>query len=178
MIAYSSDENERLTKLVLRTNAEKKVIVHVKLSFLGDYIFSTSYDRTARCWDFNTGACIRTFRGHNHGILPVLFLPSSHETGEERDFEQEMDIYTKDILITGSQDTTAKVWSCESGECLKTFQGHIGAILCMTMDVTGKILFTGAGDNTIRAWDIYRGTEVRVYDQHQSAIINLLVRVK
>jgi len=86
-----------------------------------------------------------------------------------------MEIYKKDIIITGSQDTTAKTWSFETGECLKTFRGHTGAILCLTTDPLGKILFTGSGDNTIRAWDIYRGSELRVYDQHQAAIINLLV---
>lgn len=89
-----------------------------------------------------------------------------------------MDIYTKDIVITGSQDTTAKIWSFESGECLKTLEGHIGAILCLTMDSLGKILFTGSGDHTIRVWDIKRGEEIRVYDQHQAPIINLLVRRK
>ncbi len=88
-----------------------------------------------------------------------------------------MNIYTKDILITGSQDTTAKIWSVESGECLKTFEGHIGAILCMATDTLGKILFTGSGDNTIRVWDINRGRELRVYDLHQAPIINLLVKI-
>jgi WD40 repeat protein len=146
--------------------------------FLGDFIFSTSYDRTARCWDFHTGASIRVFRGHNHGILPVIFLPSGHDAGELNDFESEVNIYTKDILVTGSQDTTAKTWSVETGECLKTFQGHIGAILCMKIDASGKILFTGSGDHTIRVWDVYRGNELRIYDQHQAAIINLLVTNK
>jgi WD40 repeat protein len=87
-----------------------------------------------------------------------------------------MNIYTKDILITGSQDTTAKIWSFESGECLKTLQGHIGAILCLAMDTLRRILFTGSGDNTIRVWDIKCGDQLRVYDQHQAPIINLLVR--
>jgi WD40 repeat protein len=89
-----------------------------------------------------------------------------------------MEIYKKDIIITGSQDTTAKTWSFETGDCLKTFRGHTGAILCLATDPFGKILLTGSGDNTIRAWDIYRGTELHVYDQHQAAIINLLVRKK
>jgi WD40 repeat protein len=122
-----------------------------------------------------TGACIRIFSGHTHGLLPIVFLPSNHHTGEENDFENEMNIYTRDILITGSQDTTAKVWSVETGECLKTFQGHIGAVLCLTTDAVGKLLFTGSGDNTIRVWDIKRGDQLRIYDQHQGPIINLLV---
>jgi WD40 repeat protein len=86
-----------------------------------------------------------------------------------------MNIYTKDMILTGSQDTTVKSWSLETGDCLKTFHGHIGAILCLAMDSQGKILFTGSGDNSIRVWDIQRATELRVYDQHQGAIIHLIV---
>lgn len=150
---------------------------HTKdILILGDFIFSTSYDRTARCWDFDTGACVRVFRGHRHGILPILFVPAEQEAGREDDFEEDAEIYAKDIIITGSQDNTAKTWSFETGDCLKTFRGHTGAVLSLASDPLGKILFTGSADNTIRAWDIYRGTELRTFDQHQAAIINLLVR--
>lgn len=142
---------------------------------LGDLLFSTSYDRTARCWDVHTGACRQIFQGHKHGILPILYLPSNHDLNSENDFEEEMNIYTKDIVITGSQDTTAKSWSIETGECLRTFQGHIGAILCLAIDNQGKILFTGSGDNSIRVWDVHRATELRIYDQHQGAIIQMIV---
>ena len=144
----------------------------------GDFLFSTSYDRTARCWDFDTGACVRVFRGHKHGILPILFIPAEQDGADDEYDEDDVEIYKKDIIITGSQDTTAKTWSFETGECLKTFRGHAGAVLCMTTDPLGKILFTGSGDNTVRAWDIYRGNELRSYDQHQAAIINLLVSQK
>jgi WD repeat-containing protein 86 len=107
--------------------------------------------------------------------LPIIYVPSTHDANGENDFETEMDIYTRDIVITGSQDTTAKSWSLETGACLRTFHGHIGAVLCLATDSRGKILFTGSGDNSIRLWDIQRGTELRVFDQHQGAVIHLLV---
>jgi WD repeat-containing protein 86 len=115
------------------------------------------------------------FRGHKHGILPILFVPFEHEAGQAEKFQNSMQIYAKDLIITGSQDATAKTWSFETGECMKTFRGHSAAVLCLAVDPLGKTLFTGSSDNTIRAWDIYRGNELRVYDQHQAAIINLYV---
>ena len=174
---YSTDhleKNKSLSRFIFTTDGGKQDLSYF---VLGDFLFSSSYDRTARCWDFHTGACIRIFRGHNHGILPLLFIPSNQDVDEENTFEEEMNIYTKDILITGSQDLTAKTWSFKTGECLKTFEGHIGAVLCLTTDIKGKILFTGSGDHTIRVWDIYRGNEIRIYDQHQAPIINLLVTI-
>ncbi|CAF0911586.1 unnamed protein product [Didymodactylos carnosus] len=139
----------------------------------GDFIFSTSYDRTARCWDIDSGTCVRVFRGHKHGVLPILFVPSEQDEADLLD--DEIDIYTKDVIITGSQDNTAKSWSFESGECLKTFKGHTAAILCLTTDRQGKLLFTGAADNFIRCWDIFRGNELRVFEAHSGSIINVVV---
>ena len=119
---------------------------------------------------------MRVFRGHKHGILPILFIPAEHRSREENDnYEDDTEIYNRDLIITGSQDATVKTWSFETGDCIKTFRGHTGGILCMTTDPYGKVLFTGSGDNTIRAWDLYRGTELHIYDQHQAAIINLVV---
>ena len=154
-------------------NNEKKN--RTEIIIVGDFLFSTSYDRTARCWDFDTGVCVRVFRGHKHGVSPILFIPSEHLIGEDEDFE-DVQMHATDLVITGSQDTTAKTWSFEMGECLKTFRGHTGGILCLATDSLGKILFTGSSDNTIRAWDIHRGTELHIYDQHQAAVINLLVK--
>ena len=45
----------------------------------GDFIFSSSVDRTVRCWDFDRGTCIREFTGHQNGVFPILFVPAEDE---------------------------------------------------------------------------------------------------
>ena len=62
------------------------------LKRIGEYIFSTSYDRTACCWNFQTGQCIRVFCGHNHGLLPILFVQSNYDINDKNEFENEMNI--------------------------------------------------------------------------------------
>ena len=32
------------------------------------------------------------------------------------------------LVLTGSGDGSAKIWSCDSGECLKTLQGHSNTV--------------------------------------------------
>lgn len=86
-----------------------------------------------------------------------------------------MNIYTKDMLITGSQDLTARVWALNTGDCLKILSGHTGGVLCLAVDSQGKILFTGSADNSIRVWDIRRAIQLRVFDQHQGSVIQLIV---
>ena len=74
-------------------------------------------------------------QGHSHGIYPLIFLPGGLEPDtdeEEDDINNEASgqtdsknkstdvnllISQMDLVITGSADATAKVWSLYSGEC-------------------------------------------------------------
>eukprot|EP00095_Tigriopus_kingsejongensis_P008984 maker-scaffold1944_size24254-snap-gene-0.5 protein:Tk08984 transcript:maker-scaffold1944_size24254-snap-gene-0.5-mRNA-1 annotation:"hypothetical protein CAPTEDRAFT_115707" len=144
-----------------------------KLLVTQDLIFSTSHDRTARVWynevDEHPKACIRTFRGHGHAVYPLVYLPHMSETEEERD-EDEL-IHPNDLLITGSADTSVKIWSLFSGECLKTLRNHTGSIIAMSTDLKGKILYTCGSDSFIKYWDIKTGKQIKSIDAHRSAIV-------
>jgi len=35
-----------------------------------------SYDRTVRCWDFDSGECVRTFCGHQRAVFSIVYIPS------------------------------------------------------------------------------------------------------
>ena len=45
-----------------------------QLLTFGNYVFSSSYDRTARCWELDTGDYLREFKGHAHAVIPMLFI--------------------------------------------------------------------------------------------------------
>ncbi|RNA12234.1 WD repeat-containing 86-like, partial [Brachionus plicatilis] len=153
--------------------------------------------------DFDTGECIRKFTGHKNNITSILFIPSDRENDTQTlQFIQEQaekskkgigkslqnrsstsaydedEIYSKDLIITGSFDSLAKSWSIETGECVQTFRGHTSAITCLATDLLGKLLFTGSGDHTIRSWDIMTGQLVRIFTGHQTTVLSLLAHRK
>lgn len=136
----------------------------------GDFIFTSSYDRTARCWDFDSGECIRVFRGHKRGVYPLIFMPADEDDLEETHLDS-----SKDLLITGSADFTARSWDFETGQQLKAFKGHKGAVTCMSVDPLGKTLFTGSTDFTIRSWHIYKGSQLKLFEGHQGSVICMQV---
>ena len=138
----------------------------------GDFIFTSSYDRTARCWDFDMGECIRVFRGHKRGVYPLIFIPGDDDETEET-FDGDA---SKDMLITGSADFSARTWNFETGQCLKVFKGHTGAITCMATDTMGRILFTGSTDNSIRSWNLIKGEQLKLFSGHQGSVICMQVK--
>ena len=139
----------------------------------GDFIFTSSYDRTARCWDFDMGECIRVFRGHKRGVYPLIFIPGDDEEDMGDNFDGADG--SKDMLITGSADFTARTWNFETGQCLKVFKGHTGAITCMATDTMGRVLFTGSTDNSIRSWNLLKGEQLKLFAGHQGSVICMQV---
>lgn len=148
----------------------------------GDLIFTSSYDRTVRCWNFDTGEIVRIFAGHRRSVYPMVFIPYDEEDPAENGHRVATKTSARgslriaeDLLITGSADQTAIVWSFETGKIIHTLKEHTGALTCVAVDLEGKILLTGSTDHTIRSWDIQTGQRIRIFEGHQSSVICMTV---
>ncbi|XP_039251855.2 uncharacterized protein LOC120329323 [Styela clava] len=148
-------------------------IVNTLLPF-GIYLLSASYDRTVICWNVDTGQAARVLRGHKQSILPMLYV----KTAEHNPMGAEDIDRNKDALITGSMDCTAKIWSIHSGTSLRTFRGHKGAILCLSMDRDKKYLYTGSTDFSIKKWNLASGTLLKSFKGHEGSVICLEMNQK
>ncbi|KAJ3090568.1 hypothetical protein HK102_003327 [Quaeritorhiza haematococci] len=58
-------------------------------------------------------------------------------------------------LITGSLDSTLRIWSLATGECLKTLFGHMEGVWCVQFD--SLRIVSGAHDSTVKIWDVESG---------------------
>ncbi|KAK7069086.1 WD repeat-containing protein 86 [Halocaridina rubra] len=145
----------------------------------GEFIFSTSSDKTAKAWVFDaeeldddalTRVCLRTFKDHMRPVFPVIFIPTENDDGLD-----DGNINPGDLVITGSNDGTARSWSFDTGGCLKVFKGHRGPVTCMATDPAGKMLYTGSNDHSIRCWVIQTGECRKELSGHHGAILCLSV---
>jgi F-box and WD-40 domain protein CDC4 len=58
-------------------------------------------------------------------------------------------------VVSGSYDTTARVWSISEGRCLKQLSGHFSQIYAIAFD--GKRVATGSLDTSVRIWNPHDG---------------------
>jgi WD40 repeat protein len=74
-------------------------------------------------------------------------------------------------LITGSWDKTIRVWDLQSGECLRTLEGHSNRIsaLQMTPDQRHPRI-AGSVDKTLKLWDLATGQCVTTFYGHGGSV--------
>ncbi|WIA17928.1 hypothetical protein OEZ85_009421 [Tetradesmus obliquus] len=82
------------------------------------------------------------------------------------------------LLLSGSDDATARVWDVQSGTCVALLLGHVTEVraLCWHPEVPW-LVFTGSWDSTIRAWDIRSRACLHVCNHHHGDVYGWLCRL-
>ncbi|MEQ9065523.1 MAG: serine/threonine protein kinase, partial [Gimesia chilikensis] len=120
-------------------------ILSISFSKDGERLLTSSYDKTARLWDVDSGQQIRRFWGHNWWVWDANF-----STDERR-------------IVTASQDGTAVIWSVETGEKGAPFTGHQGPIYSahFSPDPQSTHVVTSGYDRRVLLW---KPEEIVPYD--------------
>ncbi|KAK9326430.1 quinon protein alcohol dehydrogenase-like superfamily [Lipomyces orientalis] len=94
---------------------------------------------------------LKVFKGHTDGIMCLQFDHS--------------------VLITGSYDTTVRVWDIETGKLLRILTGHVRGVRALMFD--DSKLVTGSMDRTIRIWNYKTGECVSTLRGHTDGVLSL-----
>jgi WD40 repeat protein len=57
-------------------------------------------------------------------------------------------LHNRPIAVSGSRDSTLRVWDVQRGKCLRILAGHHESVRCL--DVCGNRVVSGSYDNTCR----------------------------
>lgn len=73
------------------------------------------------------------------------------------------------IIVSGSDDNTLKVWSSVSGRCLRTLTGHTGGVWSSQLSPE-NIVISGSTDRSLRVWDALTGHCLHTLYGHTSTV--------
>jgi WD40 repeat protein len=103
------------------------------------------HDRVVHVWDVRTGAPVLTLE-HQGPVNTVAFSPSGQ------------------LIASGSDDGTARLWSVATGQQVASFSHESGArrddVIHVSFSPDGTRLLTVGGDRFARVFDVLRHTEL------------------
>ena len=79
------------------------------------------------------------------------------------------------FIVTGSWDSTARIWDAKSGIERAVLEGHEGWVTSVAVSPDGAFIVTGSDDNTARIWDAKSGTERTVLEGHEGWVSSVAV---
>ena len=100
-----------------------------------------------------TGKIIRIMRGHTGAVLCLIVLP----TGE---------------LVSGSADTTIKMWNVSSGKLIRTLTGDTNNVNKLVVLPSG-LLASASDDSSVSIWNTTTGENVIILFGSKSEVTSL-----
>lgn len=104
-------------------------------------ILSSSRDKTVIVWNLrreegrNYGFPRRALRGHNHFVSDVVISSDGQ------------------FALTGSWDSTLRLWDINSGTCTRRFVGHSKDVLSVAFSADNRQIVSGSRDRTVKLWN-------------------------
>jgi WD40 repeat protein len=71
-------------------------------------------------------------------------------------------------ILTGSDDSTAKLWDAETGQEIRTFRVHNDWVNSVAFSPDGRLVLTGMSweNETVKLWDAETGQEIHTFLGH------------
>ena len=138
-------------------------VLAVDWSADGKWIVTGSNDRRngyIQLWNAANGERVeRTFgsvngAGESHvgPVLSISFSPNGQS------------------IVSGSDDTTVRLWETATGKHVKLFFSHLGPIWDVEFDRKGKRIVSASGDGTAIVWDIATGAAKAPFTGHDGPV--------
>lgn len=84
-------------------------------------------------------ACLMTLQGHTFSVNGVAISGDGF------------------TVVSGSGDSTVKVWDARTGACLATLKGHTGKVTSVALSGNGSTVASASYDQTVKMWDAQMG---------------------
>ncbi|KAI8340413.1 WD40-repeat-containing domain protein [Blakeslea trispora] len=96
---------------------------------------------------------LKVLSGHTDGVMCVQFCDASN------------------VLMTGSYDKSVRIWNLETGELIRTLNGHTRCVRALQFDEAK--LVTGSMDHTLKIWNWQTGQCIRTLEGHTGGVLSL-----
>lgn len=94
---------------------------------------------------------------HPGGLTAIAFTPNGR------------------LLITGSNDSTIRLWDISSELCVHMLTDHRAAISSLAVSPDGRILASSSWDQSLRLWNLETGLQTHLLQSNQREVTELAI---
>ncbi|KAI4924189.1 uncharacterized protein J4E92_007270 [Alternaria infectoria] len=159
------------------------------LQYEGNTLVSGSTDRSVRVWDIEKGKCTHVFQGHTSTVRCLVILKPT-QIGETLDGQPIM-MPKEELIITGSRDSTLRVWKLpkpgdrgimqaaassndhDNPYFIRALTGHHHSVRAIAAH--GDTLVSGSYDCTVRVWKISTGEVLQRLQGHSQKVYSVVL---
>jgi platelet-activating factor acetylhydrolase IB subunit alpha len=117
-----------------------------------------------KLWDLQSGENKGEFRGHEHVVECVYFVPLNANAAIS-EFLQ-VPLKQSHYIISGSRDKTMKLWDSTTMQCVHTFIGHDNWVRGISFTNTGKHFVSVSDDKTLKIWEWKSARCSKTFEAH------------
>src|SRR6476661_7739738 len=96
--------------------------------------------------------CLHTLTGHKNLIYSVAFSPNG------------------EVVASGSDDKTIKLWGVKDGQEIVTLAGHTNLVYFVAFSPDGETLASSSWDRTVKIWRVKDGKLLRTITGHTDSV--------
>jgi WD40 repeat protein len=137
-----------------------------------DYIEKPFQSYSLILWDVETGEIVHNFEGIERVIPAVAISPVCTPVLSENGGNptETADEWCSSHALTGSTDHNLYLWDLETGEPIRTFEGHTDLIRVVAFSPDGQRVLSGGDDGEVILWNLEEGEILARFDAHDSGV--------
>lgn len=118
---------------------------------------ATAVGSEIQIWDTGSAKILKSFKGHKANITSLAFSEDQK------------------LIVSGSEDFTAKVWDFKTGEVVRTYRKHKSAVTSVDISSEHNIVVTGSADHSVVQWQINSSRPTNIFKGHTDQITDVAI---